>query len=67
MTKDEASKKALEAQEYWGGVDFDIETTPSKRPWVGLTDDDVLALRPHYKFSRKLIAEVEAKLKEKNK
>lgn len=38
-----------------------------KRPWVGLTDDDVLALRPHYKFSRKLIAEVEAKLKEKNK
>jgi hypothetical protein len=37
-----------------------------KREWVGLTDEDIASWRDKYKFSRKLIAEVEAKLKEKN-
>lgn len=37
-----------------------------KRPWVGLTDAQVRAFRPRYKFSRKLLAEAEAILKENN-
>lgn len=36
------------------------------REWVGLTDAELLAWRPRFKFSRKLLAEVEAILKEKN-
>jgi hypothetical protein len=37
-----------------------------KREWVGLTDEEVKNFRPRYKFSKKLLKEVEAKLKEKN-
>lgn len=36
------------------------------KPWQGLTDEEVLEWRKRYKFSRALLAEVEAKLKEKN-
>jgi hypothetical protein len=25
----------------WTGVDFDIKTAPPKRPWVGLTDEQI--------------------------
>jgi len=25
----------------WAGVDFDINTTPPQRPWVGLTDEEI--------------------------
>ena len=37
-----------------------------RKNWVGLTDAEVLEWRNRYKFSRALLAEVEAKLKEKN-
>jgi len=37
-----------------------------KRPWVGLTDEDILKWRSKYKFSRELLKEVESLLKEKN-
>ena len=28
----------------WAGVDFDINTTPPQRPWVDLTDEEVVNL-----------------------
>ena len=34
--------------------------------WVGLTDEEITEWRKRYKFSRALLSEVEAKLKEKN-
>jgi len=37
-----------------------------KKPWVGLTDEEILNFRPRYKFSKKLLKEVETILKEKN-
>lgn len=63
---------------YWGGVDFDINTVPPKRTWVGLTDDEINLLEElyappvHPDFTNdashclELIRHVEAKLKEKN-
>lgn len=72
------NRMAQPAQEpvTWAGVDFDINTTPSQRPWVGLTDaekDGKRVLENGLLFNA---AEVqawelgvdysEAKLKEKN-
>jgi hypothetical protein len=37
-----------------------------KKEWVGLTDEEILNFRPRYKFSKKLLKEVETILKEKN-
>ena len=37
-----------------------------KKPWVGLTDEEILEWRSRYKFSRTFVQEIEAKLKEKN-
>ena len=44
-----------------------ISSKPSKREWVGLTDDEVNELVSRFKrYSYVLLREVEAKLKEKN-
>jgi hypothetical protein len=52
----------------WAGVDFDINTTPPQRPWVGLTDDEVykIAFALEGEHWRKIADAIEAKLKEKN-
>jgi len=69
-----AAKKALAqpAQKpvAWAGVDFDINTTPPQRPWVGLTAEEILDLfdatnvygSKWIEFAR----DVEIKLKERN-
>ena len=54
----------------WAGVDFDINTTPPQRPWVGLTAEEILDLfdatnvygSKWIEFAR----EIEQLLKEKN-
>jgi len=43
-----------------------IEQSECKKEWVGLTDEEIINFRPRYKFSKKLLKEIEAKLKEKN-
>ena len=48
------------------------DTTPPKREWVGLTDDEIKAIvgpygdTPIKGYTRKLFDQIEAKLKEKN-
>jgi len=37
-----------------------------KKPWVGLTDEEIRNFRLRYKFSKELLKEVETILKEKN-
>ena len=37
-----------------------------EREWVGLTEEEIQAFRPRYKFSKELLKEVERILKEKN-
>ena len=46
MTGNESKRAAARdklAQEpvTWAGVDFDINTTPPQRPWVGLTEERI--------------------------
>jgi hypothetical protein len=59
---------------YWGGVDFDIKTTPpaAQRTWVSLTDDQIKEIvgpwgdTPIKGYTRKLIDQIDAKLRENN-
>jgi hypothetical protein len=59
----------------WAGVDFDINTAPPKRTWVGLTDEEIWGavyrigtsdsnVNPYQTI--KDARAIEAKLKEKN-
>ena len=62
------------AKEYWGNLSicFPLYNTPPKRPWVGLTDEDVFAVVKKLQtlYHRPPIAifaqGIEATLKEKN-
>ena len=40
-------------------------TPPAKREWVGLTDEEIKQWRLRFKFSKTLVKEVEAKIREK--
>ena len=65
----EAIKEALAQPEQelstWAGVDFDINTTPPQRTWVGLIDEEweMTHWSPDFRAGAKW---AEAKLKEKN-
>ena len=52
----------------WAGVDFDINTTPPQRPWVGLTDKDRMQILDATEGDERgfVMKLVEDKLKEKN-
>ena len=39
--KEMARDKLAQEPVTWAGVDFDINTTPPQRPWVGLTDEEI--------------------------
>ena len=42
--KEMARDKLAQEPVTWAGVDFDINTTPLQRPWVGLTAEEILDL-----------------------
>ena len=55
----------------WAGVDFDINTTPPQRPWVGLTEKEITKTywsREPFKRPTPIVfaREIEQLLKEKN-
>ena len=52
----------------WDGVDFDINTTPPQRPWVGLTDKDRMQILDTTEGDERgfVMKLVEDRLKEKN-
>ena len=62
------NKMAQPAQEPvpWAGVDFDINTTPPQRPWVGLTEQEFQLIYDMGRTPSGMMEMVEAKLKEKN-
>ena len=55
--------KTRETQNLWGGVDFDINT---KRPWIGLSETDFLAINQSCLTKLQAATSAESILKEKN-
>lgn len=50
----------------WAGVDFDINTTPPQRPWVGLTEKDFSAINQSCLTKLQAATSAESILKERN-
>jgi len=59
-------KLAQPAQELWAGVDFDINTDPPQRPWVGLDEKDFSAINQSCFTKLQAATSAESILKEKN-
>lgn len=64
----DGKKAAQPAQEpvTWAGVDFDINTTPPQRPWVGLTEKDFSAINQSCLTKLQAATSAESILKKKN-
>ena len=73
---EQAQKQSTECVEpvAWAGVDFDINTAPPKREWVGLTDKEInnylesewVGYSGYRDCFKDVIEWTNAKLKEKN-
>ena len=47
-------------------IEDDDDIQDYKKPWVGLTDEEIRNFRLRYKFSKELLKEVETILRSKN-
>lgn len=62
----EALAQPAQQPAYWAGVDFDIETIPPQRTWVGLDEKDFSAINQSCLTKLQAATSAESILKEKN-
>ena len=72
MNTEDDEFKRIEAESGWrkrqvqAVVEDDDDIQVYKKPWVGLTDEEIRNFRLRYKFSKELLKEVETILRSKN-